>query len=335
MRTTYHPQATAAAASSPPVEFPWTTEVALLALQDSAVLYAVLAQSALNLWTRAASEAERNDARTLQTTYLAMALREQRASIARLTRATADRVCMASLVILHHSYALVQTTVEAAEVEGGGWQPPVEWLRVGRGTGRVLTVAEGLMTSSRRSTSTTTTTTTTPTTDTPTTAGMDEDEDDPARSKYRAFLRSKPVFDMDEIFAAENREPYLWLLDDPEPRDEDDTELEGQVTRWVYHSALSYIGWTERAVDAGEAAFAIQRRLAAFAVWMPDLFEEFCQQRRPRALVVLAWFFRLWIPYGHRWEVNGVGERMVRGIYGVIEEKWRGKLEPIMREYGL
>ncbi|KAH8908865.1 hypothetical protein BR93DRAFT_509575 [Coniochaeta sp. PMI_546] len=297
--------------ANPPVVFPWTREIPLLAFQDSAILYAILAQSALNLWTQATHPQEREDMRTLQTTYLAMALREQRAAVAGLTRATADRVCMASLTILHHAYALVQTTVED---EHGQWQPPLEWLRVGRGTGRVWTVAQGLLKQRR------------------TEAGA---QDDAAQAKILAFLSSPPAFDMDEIFTEANRQPYLWLLEDPEPRDEDDNELEDQVTRWVYHNALSYVGWTAQAADAGDAEFAVQRRLAAFAVWMSDLFEEFCQQRRPRALVVLAWFFRLWIPYRHRWEVNGVGERMVRGIHGVLEERWRGKLEPIYREYGL
>jgi len=329
--------------TSPPIEFPWTTEVPLLALQDSAILYAILAQSALNLWTRAASHEEKEDARTLQTTYLAMALREQRASVANLTRETADRVCMASLTILHHAYALVQTTVVDGDDDesgggGGSWQPPLEWLRVGRGTGRVWTVAQGLMTTRRRRRRRRAPSNTSP-------SGEDDDDDDREESthaaKIHAFLSSKPNFDMDEIFTEANRQPLLWLLEDPGPDGadgsdgDDDAELDGQITRWVYYNALSYVGWTSRAVEAGEAEFAVQRRLAAFAVWMPDLFEEFCQQRRPRALVVLAWFFRLWIPYGHRWEVNGVGERMVRGIYGVLEERWRGKLEPIMREYGL
>lgn len=310
---------------SPPTSFRWAAEVPALALQDSAILYAILAQSALNLWTRAASREEREDMRTLQTTYLAMALREQRSAIAGgLTRATADRVCMASLTILHHSYALVQTTLED---EHGNWQPPLEWLRVGRGTGKVWTVAQGLMSQRRAGTGTGTETG-------GGAAGGGGEGEDSTPAKILAFLNSKPNFDMDEIFTPANREPYLWLLEDPDPKDPDDMELDGQVTRWVYNHVLSYIGWTAKSIEAGEAEFAVQRRLAAFAVWTQDLFEEFCQQRRPRALVALAWFFSLWIPYRHRWEVNGVGERMVRGIYGVLDEKWRVKLEPLYREYG-
>lgn len=250
--------------------------------------------------------------RTLQSTYLGMALREQRAGIASLTRSTADRVCMASLVILHHAYALVQTTVLD---DDGAWQPPLEWLRIGRGTGKVWTVARSLLTAP----------------DPANTAAAPAA--DPSReARIQAFLSSPPHFDMDDIFTEANRAPYLWLLDDP--RHPPDAELSDKVTRSVYESALSYVGWTARAVAAGEAEWAVQRRLAAFAVWMSDLFQDFCQQRRPRALVVLAWFFRLWIPYSHRWEVGGVGEGMVRGIYGVLEERWRGKLEPIFREHG-
>ena len=304
----------------PPITFDWAREIPALAFQDDAMLYTILAQSALNLWVLAKDPRERDTMHVLQSTYLGYALREQRDAITGLTRATADRVCMASLLLLRHAFALVQTTIHD---EHGAWAPPLEWLRIGRGTGRVWTVARSLLAGPTSSSDANP-------------AGAASSSVSTAR--IQAFINTPPNFDMDEIFAPANRAGYLWLLENPDPRDDpddDDAEASDKVTMRVYENALSYTGWTALAVERGEAEYATQRRLAAFAVWMPDLLEEFCQQRRLRALVVLAWFFRLWIPFSHRWEVSGVGERMIKGIYGVLEEKWRVKLDGIMAEFGL
>ncbi len=98
---------------------------------------------------------------------------------------------------------------------------------------------------------------------------------------------------------------------------------------------LCYTGWVKGAVERGEARFSVQRRLAAFAVWTPEVFEDFCQQRRARALVALAWFFSLWIPYDDMWTINGTGKKQVRAIYQTLEPRWRVKLEPIMTQHEL
>ncbi|KAL8383178.1 hypothetical protein RB595_006775 [Gaeumannomyces hyphopodioides] len=123
-----------------------------------------------------------------------------------------------------------------------------------------------------------------------------------------------------------------------------DAELSDPATRAVYERVLCYIGWTERAVcshaDPGEAAggeplFGVCRRFAAFAVWTPEAFHEFLRARRPRALVVLAYFFALWIPFRDVWMIGTAGLDQVRAIRGALPPRWRPRLDPLAARYGI
>ncbi len=282
-------------------EFHWGIEMVEVAFEDEAVLHAVLAQSALCKWTRAGSDDERASWRRLQQRYLALSLRAQRRSVDVLGTANADAVAMASLMILNHSFALVQT-VPTTPV----WQPPAEW-RMGRGTGQVIAVARGRLSLS----------------------GTD---------RMTRFLNSPPHFDVDDMFAAENREHLMWLLEAPAAAAASDSpEMRDPITRVYYNRILSYIGWVERAERAvpHESTVLIMRRLAAFAAWVPDVLADFLEQRRPRAMVVIAYFFALWVPYEHVWMVGRTGRNQLRAIYAEIPPEWREKLDPLMDQHGL
>lgn len=280
--------------------FLWGREIPYMAFEDDGMLYSMLAHSALNLWTKSTDMVERDTLRVLQQKYLGLALREQRKSVATLSRENADRVCMSSLTMLSHSFALVQT------LPATPWEPPLEWLRMGKGAGALFTVARGYLGGSNQS------------------------------DRFQRFLNSPPKFDPDEMFTPENREHLLWLLDnDGGSADDGGIEMQDKVTLMIYNRVLSYIGTIQKGIRENEPLFAICRRFAGFAVWMPDMYHEFLTQRRPRALVALAHFFALWIPYSDIWLVGKTGENQVRGIYEVLPSDWRHKLDPIFAEYNL
>ncbi len=129
----------------------------------------------------------------------------------------------------------------------------------------------------------------------------------------------------------------MWVLDfEQRGADElEDREAQDKITRRIYESVLSYTAWVKRAAEAGEAQFSLHRRFAAFAVWIPAAFQDFCQQRRQRALVSLAWFFGLMIPHDDLWTINGSGKKQVMAIYRHLAPRWRPKVEPIIVRYGL
>lgn len=283
--------------------FVWGQEITNLAFENDTVLYSLLAASALEMWTRTPDPKDKEHLRLLQQKYQSMALREQRRAVASLSRDNADDVCMAALTILQNSFVLVQTLPTRP------WQPPLDWLRMGKGAGAVLIVARGYL-------------------------GFRNGED-----RITRFLASMPRVSMEDVFRPEHRAGLTWLLDnDGGSRDNvgDHELVNNQVTLEIYHRVLSYIGYMQKAIDDKEPLYLINRRLICFAMWMPELYHEFLAQRRPRALITLAHFFKLWIPYGDLWHVGKTtGENQVRAIYEECPVEWRHKLDPIFEEYGL
>lgn len=290
--------------------FLWGLEIPLLAFEDDAILYSMLASSALNMWTKTSDPRERDELRLCQQKYLSMALREQRQAVGNLSRDNADTVCMSSLIILQNSFALVQTLPVRP------WQPPLEWLRMGKGAGSVLTVARGYLGG-------------------PSSGG--------AGDKTTQFLNSMPRMDPDEMFTPANRAHLAWVLDNDRGGSATadaagagvDHELQDKVTLGVYNRVLSYIGTLQKAIADREPLYAVARRFIGFAVWMPEVYHDFLTQRRPRALVTLAHFFKLWIAYDDLWLIGKTGENQVRGIREALPPQWRHKLDGIFEEYHL
>lgn len=284
--------------------FMWGREIPLLAFEDDAILYSLLASSALNMWTKSGDARERDELRLCQQKYLSMALREQRQAVGNLSRDNADNVCMSSLTILQNSFALVQTLPVRP------WQPPLEWLRMGKGAGSVLTVARGYL-------------------------GFRGDGG--GGDKTTRFLNSMPRMDPDEMFTQGNRAHLEWVLDNDRGSTDavGDHELQDKVTLGIYNRVLSYIGSVQKAIADREPLYAVCRRFIGFAVWMPEVYHDFLTQRRPRALITLAHFFKLWIPYDDLWLIGKTGENQVRGIQEALPPQWRHKVDCIFEEYHL
>lgn len=283
--------------------FAWGREIMDLAFKNDAVLYSVLMASALEMWMRTSDPKERDHLRLLQQKYQSMALREQRQAVTHLSRDNADDVCMAALTILQNSFVLVQTLPTSP------WEPPLDWLRMGKGAGSVLIVARGYL-------------------------GFRNGDD-----KITRLVSSMPRMSIDDIFKPEYRTHLTWLLENDGGSNDNigDHELVGnKVTLNIYHKVLSYIGYMEKAINGKEPLYLVHRRFICFAMWVPELYHEFLAQRRPRALVTLAHFVKLWIPFGDLWQIGRMtGENQVRGIYEECPVEWRHKLDPIFEEYGL
>ncbi|TPX09658.1 uncharacterized protein E0L32_009131 [Thyridium curvatum] len=290
-----------------PNEYLWSVETVNMAFENDCILYGLLAHSALSQWIEyvEAGDERAEHYRNLQQQYLAMALREQRRAVAQLSSERTDHVVISSLQLLNHVFALVQT------VPASPWEPPAEFMQMGRGVGQVFMVARGHLGAN---------------------TGRGGHGD-----RMTRFLNTPPRFDPDEIFDPKYRAHLEWVLDRPEGLAEAaDREMEDKVTRHFYLRTLSYVGWCEAAVRSGtEPDVLVCRRFAAFAVWAPEILADFMAQRRPRALVVMAYFFALWIPYEHLWMIRTTGARQVRGIYEALPPEWRAKLDPLFVEYKL
>lgn len=269
----------------------------------SALLYIMFASSALHMWTVSTDSQERAELMKLQQTYQIMCSKEQRRDIDEMDKGiphNAEYVCFSSLRILVHSLALVQTlTVDP-------WEPPIQWLHLGRGAGEVLAMAGRLI-------------------------------DSETNPKIGMYMRSPPnMRDPTELIFCDHS-PLDWLLEHPSGPGsvaaQEDRELDDEEVLSAYGKALSYTCHVQRALDRGEPDYSIVRRLLCFAVWVPVEFTRFVEERRPRALVVLAHFMSFWLDYEHIWMIGRAGEWQIRGIHKILPIDWSFKLDGLFAKF--
>lgn len=276
----------------------WESEMLDMAFREGryATLYGMLAHSALNLWTRSTSQRERDELKLQQQTYLGLLLREQRRDVPHLSPHSADYLCFSSLKIVTHSMALVQT------LPLDPWEPPLEFLQMGRGAGAVFRAAFAMVNAQD--------------------------------NNLHQFLKSPRI--MHETIECDHS-TLDWLIEHPAGADSAaalaDTELDDAETKAVYDKALSYTCSVQNAIKEGEPEFAVCRRLGGFAFWVPMEFSQFLAARRPRAMVILAHFMSLWINYEDFWIIGKAGERQIRGIHKTLPLEWNYKLDSLFAKF--
>lgn len=298
-----------AVAQHPEVYQMWTEDVPKMAISFAqnqgrcSLLYIELAHSALHMWTSSTDKQERDELIRLQQTYQLMCSKEQRRDIDAIPNASPkllDYICLTALRILAHSLALVQT------LSLDPWEPPLQWLYMGHGAGTIFHRARNQL----------------------------KGED---RSLISKFVNSPPILRDPEQMIRCDFSSLAWLLDHPSHPSsieaQTDQELNDEGVRSVYEKALSYTCSVIKAIRENEPRLAIARRLGAFAVWVPTEFSMFIEQRRPRALVVLAHFMAIWLDFEDIWLIGRAGEWQIRCIQKNLPVGWSCKLDGLFARF--
>lgn len=294
----------------------WNKVVPRMSLQHDNILYAIFTSSATHLLRTNPGDMDLFAARQ---SYLISALQEQRKEVANLTVDNADAVCFASLIILIASFAMLK------ERSLEPYEPPMEWLQLGRGAGTVIW----------RSVQ----------------AVEQADDETASRSHLLVVSSSYPRFGHDQsYFSPEMRQDFKGVLTQRLTSGDDDwdDDTEGG-TRDAYEKALSYVGSIQRAIHNGEPTYAVARRIQVFALLVPPRFLDLVGMQRPRALVILAHFWATvaqvhgiwWLgddttPVSPNNRDAGIGispvagdstaKREIRAIKGVLPEEWAGTM---------
>ncbi|KAI8965695.1 hypothetical protein F5Y11DRAFT_312073 [Daldinia sp. FL1419] len=291
------------------IGYMWQYEIPELATRmaiqqnRSALLYVIFANSALYLWKESTDPQERIELMKLQQAYHIMCSREQRRDIDDLMPRMSQNalfICFTSIRMLAHSIGLVQTMAVDP------WEPPVQWLHMGRGAGEILNMAGKLA-------------------------------DPENASRVAVFEKGPPDLTNVEALITFDHSSLDWLLEHPDGPGsiaaQRDHELDDEHVRWVYNSALSYTCTIQKALADGERDYAVVRRFGGFAIYLPAEFTRFVEERRPRAMVILAHFMALWIGFEHIWMIGRAGELQVRGIYKALPLEWSRKLDGLVAKF--
>lgn len=283
----------------------WSTQIPALALQHDNMLHALLATSATQILQSQPGDKELFAARQ---SYFISALSAQRQEVQKLTVENAQAVCLGSLLISITSFAMLK------ERSLDPYQPPMEWLQLGRGAGTVIW--QSVQTIVKQS----------------------KEGDNPA---LMTVATGYPYFGRDQsYFSPEMRRNFANVLTQGPASGDDWTDDE---TREAYEKALSYVGSIQKGIDDGEPVYAISRRLQTFALLVPPRFVGLLSMQRPRALVVLAHFFATASQVRGVWwlgEADGVDEdstakREIRAIKEVLPDEWLGPMVWPLDQVGL
>lgn len=271
----------------------WSVHMPALGLKHENVLYAMLASSATSLLRSTPGDKDLFDARQ---SYFISALHAQRHEVAHLSVENAEPVCFGALLISMTSFAMLK------ERSLDPYQPPLEWLQVGRGAGTVIWQSvETIITEARQA-------------------------DYPA---LMTVATAYPYFGKDQsYFDAEMRKTFLGVLTQHLPSDGDDWD--DTETREAYEKALSYVGSIQKAIDSGEPVYAITRRLQTFALLVPPKFITLLSIQRPRALVIMAHFWATvsqvhgvwWLGEADAISEESTAKREIRAIKKVLPHDW-------------
>ncbi|KAE9375812.1 hypothetical protein N431DRAFT_437298 [Stipitochalara longipes BDJ] len=264
-----------------------------LALKFDNLFYNLLVLSATNLLSREPNNREIFQARQ---SYLVSAIREQRKMIDTMSMDNAVPVCLASLLILINSFAMLQERVLEP------YTSPTEWLQMGKGAGSILRTSVGYLMK----------------------------YGDGSNSELLTMANSAPHIGLDEsYFDPSMRAEFDAILNQVIPSgDTWDDE-----TRDAYEKTLSYVGSIQKAIRRGEPVYVLARRTQAFPMVVPHKFVDFLTEQRPRALVILAHYFATLSQITGVWWLGGGTEgseptarREIRAIQKVLPEEWQGHM---------
>lgn len=264
----------------------WLQDVPRLAMKHENLLYAMLAVSATNLL-----RSNPLDERILaaRDTYQILALGAQRRALQSLNDDGVDATCFASLSILINAFAVLHERRHDMEEI---YSPPVQWLKLGEGAVAVIYY-------------------------------LRENTKNAGRSRITNVIESPPQVWADQtLFDEPNRRSFKGVLSQIIPSE----ELWDEETSSTYEKTLSYIGAIQKGIQNGEPPFALCKRVICFPMFIPPTFISFVEEKRPRALVVLAHFFAVVAQIKAIWWMGNAGEQEIRAIHEALPPEWHGQM---------
>ena len=286
-------------AHDPSTHTTWTDSVPHLAISDSSLLYALLSVSALHL-----SEAEPHDLslRAVHQKYLHLAVHSHRRGVNDLNAKNVDAACFTSFLIVINVYARLQD-----RVLGLSYEPPMQWLRMSNGLRSIFQMA-----------------------------GKHWLQGNPEAAVNVLINSASSLSDPDPLLAEGSRAEFAHLLApmtsrgqcpregcEEDGEGDEDEKMKDPEARDAYDKTVSYIGTIHLAIRAGEHDMEVCRRLIAFAVLIPDKMIQLIEEKRPRALVILAHYFAVAAPLARVWWIGDVTRKEVEGIQRWLPGEWK------------
>ncbi|KAH0498128.1 hypothetical protein TgHK011_005401 [Trichoderma gracile] len=264
-----------------------------MALDSEALLYAIYALAAIHSLICHIDDSF--DGLDIHRRYLAMAVHEHQKEVSELNESNFEVVCLTS----HMLRICTFTTLRFRSREP--YTPPLEWILITGTTQALFNKAWGII--------------------------MAHPE-----SIVSGMMKSSPaIYDAQAKFGEAHRRGLEFILE----RDAEDMASEpwDVEIRDAYETTLSYIGGVLHLLHPKDGVYDVddaRRRMVIFPMAVKKKFLELTSEVRPRAMVILAYYFSILV-IEKLWWVGDVGKMEVRGIAANLPPKWRKMVEWPMR----
>lgn len=143
----------------------------------------------------------------------------------------------------------------------------------------------------------------------------------------RMVTSSPIVYDAEERFGESQRQGLEYILE----RDAEDEVYEpwDAEIQDAYETTLSYLGGVLQLLDPNSEKFNVndaRRRMVIFPMAVKKRFLDLTQEARPRAIVIMAYYFAILV-IETTWWVGDVGTLEVQAIARSLPAKWLKMVE--------
>lgn len=260
----------------------WSIEVPKLAFAYKPLLYAIFAISALHLYRSKSSETDLIGVRAV---YLERALRDHRVCVGNIDTITADAACFTCILLLIDAFTSLQDRPLAP------YRPPMEWMKLVRGSVSVFDAALRAMKGSRT-------------------------------ARILSIIHSAPsVTDANFTFGTCGCGHFSYLLPSEDFGAGDCEQLRSPKLE-IYRSTVAYINSVWLAIEAREHPAMMCRRLMVFPLIVPQEFLQLLQEMDSRALVILAHYLALSATLTDIWWIGHTAHREVLAIEKMVNGQW-------------
>jgi hypothetical protein len=125
--------------------------------------------------------------------------------------------------------------------------------------------------------------------------------------------------DLNALYGTQNCKPFEALIDwknHPEP------EPFSAEMKATYEVFLAYVGSIYKGLQENEHPRRIFRRLLCLGVMLPISVIDLIEERRPRALAILAHYFAMAYSMNDHWLWYGLPDQEVDGIESLMPNEW-------------
>jgi hypothetical protein len=216
---------------------------------------------------------------------MCLALQAQRRAVDELTAENADVMFFAAIMFTVRSF----TDLWNRPLEP--YSPPTQWLYVGRGGGAIMQAARNML--------------------------QNHQQTSKSQSNVKKITDFQSMSNRNNQLNGDNCMLYSHLLLPCE-------DLRDIKILEAYKGTIDILRSIKAAIVKGERHHVLIKPLVSFPSSMPTMFADLVEEKRPRALVILAHYFALLAQAQlNLWWVGDIPEREIRAIQKFLPPEWQ------------